>query len=170
MAEGIRPYHRGRVQAYPTADAQTFEIGRVVTLVAGEVTDADVSPVPAADIIGITVDPAEWPNAMPALTLAGGKPYDKDTQLTLVSLAGSNRTFVGTLIDAETIAVADVGTEVGIVEDADGIQRISKAEVTKVAVITELVGEVGSAATDGGTDDGKVVVRFLDAAITPYAA
>lgn len=156
MPEGLRPYHRGRVQAYPTADAQTFVPGRVVTNTAGEVTDGGATP--TTDIFGVTLDPAEWPEGMPALT-QGVIP--NEGQLTLIALAGSNRTFVGYLTTGQSVAATMIGAAADIAE-VDGLHRINTATPGAVAFITELVDPPGTA-------EGRVVIRFQGVAITPYA-
>lgn len=162
VSEGsyVRPYRRGRVQAFAIADAQDYVPGYVVTLPATGLVE-DGATATATNIVGVVNEPVDWPNGMPNLTqkvLPIGGPH------ALIWIADEESEFVGHLVDALVIAQAQLGTGAGLVLDATfNIFRLDPASVTPAVVITELLDPIGEV-------NGRVAFRFLNAARVPYGS
>lgn len=147
--DGFRELRLNRIQYFLEGAAQTFKAGAVVILSAGSIVKGASAAV--ANIVGVAAEAASG--------VTGRKIG--------VYMADENSEFQGRVQDTGVLALANVGTQYGIVLDAVGgkdIFRVDLSNVTnKAVVVTELIDAVGDV-------NGKVGFKFLNAVRTPQAS
>lgn len=143
--DGPRPYRNTRIMYFLEGASQTFKPGHVVVLAAGSLVKGASDPA-ANTVVGVAAEAASG--------VTGRKIG--------VYMADESAEFQGRVQDTGALALANVGTQYGIVFDAGrDIFRVDLTDTTaKVVTVTELIDAVGDV-------NGKVVFKFLNAARTP---
>ena len=141
----MRPIRQDRVLHFQEGAGQSFKPGAVVVLSGGQIVKGASDPA-ANTVVGVAAE---------AATGVQGTKHP-------VYMADEGAEFQARVQDTGVLALANVGTQYGIVFDAGrDIFRVDLSDTTnKVVTVTELIDAVGDV-------NGKVVFKFMNAARTP---
>lgn len=142
----IVPYRLTRNASIEEGSAQTYKYGALLVLSGGQAVKGASDPA-ANTILGIASEDATGVQA----SKVGYYAATEDAE------------FLGTVQDTGTLALALIGTQVGLVYDAtNDIFRVDLSDTTnKRVTITRLYDAVGDV-------NGRVVFKFMNAARTPF--
>lgn len=141
-----RPIRFSRLAYFPEAAGQSFKVGQLVGIAAGQAVAGATDPT-AGTLLGLAAEAATGVTG----NMVG------------IWMADQNAEFIAHLQDTGAIAAADLGTLYGVVVDAakGNILRVDKSDTTNTrVVVTRLVDAVGDV-------NGRVEFRFLSAARGP---
>lgn len=145
-ANCIVPYRLPRNASFEEGAAQTYKFGHIVVLSGGQLVKGASDPA-ANTIVGVASEDATG------------------TQATKVNVyaATEEAEFLGTVQDTGTLALALIGTQVGIFYDSvNDIFRVDLGDVSnKRVTITKLYDNVGDV-------NGRVIFKFMNAARAPF--